>query len=273
MPFVYVLRSCMNACKHFPGVKIYDDCEIPSFILDLGRQLGGWDFKQCNDCMLHETIMLSINNWTLRLYNRQRKVCSSSHCLPAAQTMTGPKLLIWYGKNPTGCDRLFTQSPFMWGIPSWNVVNGHLHFVVFNSIDVDLTINLQKKWNCSCTFFLNLSNLYFISFNFVLAVYPETPPRLSSPSLFPHLWLKAVRMWHEVKMFYQSNGENSAQGQIHLRGFSTSICLAACFFFFLSFFFWESLSCYSSSPGASVSLDTHSRHVEPVSEIGSWGSS
>lgn len=200
---------------------------------------GSWDFKQCNDCMLHETIMLSNNNWTLRLNNRQRKVCSSSHCLPAAQTVTGPKLLIWCGKNPISCDRLFTQSPFMWGIPSWNVVNGHLHFVVLNSIDVDLTIHLKKKkWNCARTFFLNccLSNLYFISFNLALAVYPETPPRISSPSLFPHLWLKAVRMWHEVKMFYQSNGENSAQGQIHLRGFSTSICLAACFFFPSSFF-------------------------------------
>lgn len=104
---------------------------------------GSWDFKQCNDCMLHEIIMLSNNNWTLRLNNRQRKICSSSHCLPAAQTMTGPKLLIWYGKNPISCDRLFTQSPFMWGIPSWNVVNGHLHFVVLNSMM--LTWQLIKK--------------------------------------------------------------------------------------------------------------------------------
>lgn len=52
-----------------------------------------------------------------------------------------------------------------------------------------------------------------------------------------------------------------------------SVSLLVFFFLPLSFFFWESLSCYSSSPGASMSLDTHSRHVEPVSEIGSWGSS
>lgn len=68
----------------------------------------------------------------------------------------------------------------------------------------------------------------------VQAVYPETRCRLSSPSPFSHLWLEAARVWHEVKMFHPSNSENSAQGQIHLRGFDTSICLAVAFFFFFS---------------------------------------